>query len=117
MTAYVRLYTHSGMVSAPVASYNGQKSENAVWMLRQPYLANETLTADTGAAVTSAEGQFDNANSHLLRVEVQSGKTVRIEFTPKGHDLRTATSDSPAIYGDETFAFGPGWRVSVLEAS
>lgn len=105
------------MISAPVASYNGQKSENAVWMLRQPYLANETLTADTGAAVASTAAIFDNQHCHLLRVEVQNGKRVRIEFTPKDQDLRVATANSPVAFGEETFHFGPGWRVSVLEES
>lgn len=117
MTATVRCYTHAGMISAPVSSYGGQKSENAVWLLRQPYIATDTLSCDTSNADSSAEGQFDSANSCLLKVEVQNGKRVHYEITPNGQTLRVATSASPTVIGEETMHFGPGWRISVLEAS
>lgn len=115
--ATVRVFTFSGMISAPVASYSGQKSENAVWVLRLPYIANETLTPTTGSAATSSSAQFDDANTKLMKVEVEQGKRCYYEVTPKDHDLRTATASSPVIYGEEVIHFGPGWRISLLEVS
>lgn len=117
MAATVRLHTYSGMVASAVASYSSQATGNAVWLLRNPYIANETLTATTASAVASTDGQFNDGNTKLVKVEVQNGKRVRIEFTPANHDLRSATTDSPVVYGEEVFAIGPGWRISVLEDS
>ena len=117
MTAAVRVFGHSGMVATPVASYSSQKSENAIWLLRQPYVANETLSCDTGAADATTAATFADTNIKIVKVEVQSGKTVHSEVTPANQDLRTATTDSPTIYGSEILQFGPSWRLSVLEAT
>lgn len=117
MTAVVILTTWSGMVPAAVATYSGQKVENAVWLLKQPYLAKEAITLTNASATSSASPLSADNNVKLLRVEVQQGKRVQYEVNPPGLDARTATSSSPILYGEEMISFGPGWLISLIEAS
>ena len=120
MTTTVRLYTHEGVQAMPVASYSGQLSTNGQFALRQPYLHGEVLTADTGAAVASTAAtlapETDN-NVKLLMVQIQPSKRIHYEVTPLGRDARTATTSSPIIASETVLTFGPGWAISVLEAS
>lgn len=114
MSATVRCFAFPGMISLPVSSYSGGRGDNAVWVLKQPYLAAETITA-TGTAATSGSELSANGATNLLRIEVEQGKRVRYEVTPYGHDARVATSDSPVLYGEETLHFGPNWTISLIE--
>ena len=117
MTATVIMTVWEGMIPAAVASYGGQKTENAVWLLKQPYLAKQALTVDDSVAVSSSALLSESQNVKILRIEVQTGKRVRYEVTPPGHEPRTATNSSPIIYGEETIQFGPGWLISLIEAT
>lgn len=114
MSTRVRCFAYPGMISLPIASFSGARADNAVWVLKQPYLGNETLTV-TASAVSSSLSLTSDASMTLLRIEVQEGKRVRYEVTPKGQDARTADQDSPLLYGEETIHFGPGWSISLVE--
>lgn len=116
MTATVRLFTHSGLISLPIASYSGQHSENAAFALKQPYLGNETMTV-TETAQLSSSTLSASEHVRLLRVEVQQGKVVHFELTPKGQETRVATTDSPTLRGRDQLEFGPGWTISLREGS
>lgn len=114
MTATVRLFAHDGLVQLPIAS-SGQLSTNASFVVKQPYLGNETLSVDS--AVSSSASLSANNSVRMLRVEVDDGAKVHFELTPKGSTLRTATTDSPSLEGVELLTFGPGWTISLLEKS
>ncbi len=119
MTTTVRLHTYSGMQSLPVASYGGQLSTNGMFLLKEPYLHGEVLTADTGAAVSSTPATLapsTDQNVKVLRVQVQPGKRIHYEVTPGGQDARVATISSPIMLDGSVITFGPGWALSVLEA-
>jgi hypothetical protein len=114
MAATVRVFAHSGLIASPVRNANLAQSVEGLLTLTQPYLAGESLSASTGAAVASASATAPSGTT-LLRMEIQAGKTIAYEVTPQGQDLRSATSASPYAEGRVTLSFGPGWRVSVLE--
>ena len=116
MTASVRLFSHSGVVSRNIAGDSGQLSTNASFVLRYPYLAGEVISA-TSASATSSASATAPAGTKLLDVRVQTGKVVHFEITPNGHTARTATTSSPVLEGNEVFEFGPGWTISLLEAT
>lgn len=117
MSAVVIMTTWAGMVPAAVANYSGQKVDNAVWLLKQPYLAKEAVTVTDASATSSSSALSTEATVKLLRVEVQSGKRIRYEVNPPGLTARTADATSPILYGEEMIAFGPGWSVSIIEAT
>jgi len=114
MSASVRLFSHSTLVALPI-DYAGQRSENASFVLRQPYLAGQAISANTSTAQTSSAALASDAGTKILRVEVQQGKVVHYEVTPSGYDARTATTSSPTLKGRDQIQFGPGWAVSLLE--
>lgn len=114
MSTTVRMFAHEGLVATKVASYSGQGSENAIWMLKQPYLNSQTITA-TSSAQTSGAPLSANANVTVLRIEVQRDKRVRYEVTSNNADARTATQDSPVLYGETMLFFGKGYTISIIE--
>lgn len=116
MTTAVALFTHSGVVSVPVANQNLASSDQAFVVLKQPYLGSDALSCDTSSADASETSAAPRGTT-CVRVEVETGKVVYYELTPDGADLRTATSASPTMEGRNTLQFGDGWRLSVLEKS
>ncbi|MCV0371737.1 hypothetical protein [Filomicrobium sp.] len=114
MTAVVRCFAIDGLVQIPIAS-SAQLATNSSYVLKFPYLANETLSVDS--AVSSSESLSANPYTRALRVEVDDGAVVHFEVSPKGAPLRTATTDSPTLEGKELLTFGAGWVVSFLEKS
>lgn len=117
MTAKVRCFAHDGMIAAHIANQAMQLSTNAVWLLRQPRIANETLTCTTGTAATSSSDLSSSNATRLLNVQVQSGKRVHYRITPNGRSAEAATADDPILHGDETLHFCTGWHISFLESS
>jgi hypothetical protein len=119
MSATVRMFSHSGVSMAFVQNYNTQQSYNGLTQLKQPYLARQSLTVDTGTAQSSDASTLAPAHSKLLFVQVQPGKTVHYEINPDGRagGARTADTSSPTLTGDEQFDWGSGWTISLLEAS
>lgn len=113
MTTAVNIFSHPGVVSVPVANQNLAASDQAFVLLKQPYLGADALSCTTGAADASETSAAPKGTT-CLRVEVEVGKSVYYEVTPKNQDLRTATAASPTLEGRNTVEFGEGWRLSVL---
>ena len=111
MTTAVKLFTHRGLVSTPITVTN-RDSKDSVYMLEQPYLAAEALTA-TVSALSSAAATAP-ATTSILRVEVEDGKTIRYEINPPSRAV-VATANSPALSGRDQFHFGIGWTISIIE--
>lgn len=116
MTAIVRISTYSGLITAPVAAGSGRFSSDSVGLLKQPPEGIETLTASTGAAVSSDSAKATRA-TRLILVQVQTGKVVHYAVTPQGQDEHVATTSHPTISGEVVIQFGDGWTISVLENS
>lgn len=112
MTAAVKIFTHRGVVAAPVLT-RSQDTKDTVFVLEQPYLAAEALTA--GGAAVSSSAATAPAKTGLVRIEVEDGHTVRIEFNPPGRTA-VATANSPAFSGKDVAMFGQSWTMSVIEA-
>lgn len=121
MTAEVKCFAHSAVVPAsvvPGGPGGSRYSADSVQMLKQPYMARETLSPTTGSAASSSSS-LAPSGANLLRVQIEVGKTVYIEVNYSGREGGevTATSDSPSYSGDVTLEWGPGRTLSVLEAS
>lgn len=115
MAATVKVFTFSGLVSAPVVS-GTRLSYDSIQLLKFPYLGRQTLST-TDPAVDETDVATAPAGTQIAFIQVQPGKSVAYEVTPEGHDFRPATTDSPVLTGDSTLQFGPGWRLSVLEVT
>jgi hypothetical protein len=116
MSAVCRLFTWSGLAHAHVQDYQNQQSFHALTMLTQPYLGRAQITANTGGAQSTSAGMAPE-HTKLLTVQVEPGKRVHYEITKNGSDARTADTQSPIIEGNETFPFGSGWTISLLEVT
>lgn len=112
MAATCRLFTFSGLMTAPVSSGSKQFSSDSVGLLKYPYMANETISA-TSSAASSAAGLAPDGCKVLL-VQVQQGKAAHIEINTPNRST-AATVNSPVITGDVIFMFGENWTVSLLE--
>ena len=114
MACSVRCFTYGGVNPLPWAN-NVQLATNAEYVLKEPYLAAETLTADV-AAVSSASPLSASDGVRLLRVEVQKGNVIHYEINNAAGTQRTATVNSPTLEGKDFFEFGKGYSISVLIA-
>lgn len=114
MSTNVRCFAIEGMIAGTIASYSSRNSENAIWLPKVPYLANEAL-AVSSSSVTSGTALTDNQHANMLMVEVQANKRVRYEVSTKNGALRPATQDSPVLYGEGLIAIGQGYRISFIE--
>lgn len=118
MSAVVRLYTYSGVLTAPVAPSSGRFSSDSVGLLKNRYLGRAMITADTIAA-QSTTTDLTPEGTFLLQIMVQPSKVVHYEVFPDGYSgsITEATSASPYISGTQLIHVGPRWLVSLLEAS
>ena len=112
MTTAVKIFAHRGVVQAPVTTL-ARDSRDSVYMLEQPYLAAEALTA--GGAAVSSSAATAPAQTGLMRVEVEDGKSIRYEMNPPGRSA-SASANSPALSGKDQLHCGAGWTISVIEA-
>lgn len=112
MTTAVKIFAHRGLVSA-VTLTKSQDTKDSVFMLEQPYLAREALTAG-GAAVSSSAASAP-AQTNLLSIEVEDSKTIRYEANPPNRST-AADANSPSLSGKNQIMFGQGWTLSVIEA-
>lgn len=115
MTAIVRIFTHSSTLTAPVQSGSGVYSTDSLMLLKQPYLARQSISVDSGAAQSSSPATSPSKTG-LAYIQVESGKAVHLEVNPPGRFIAADTS-SPIVTGNVIFEFGPGWTISVLEAT
>lgn len=114
--ATVRIFSYSELLAASIRPTANRPITDGLFLFKEPYLNNETLSPDTSTAATSAAATAP-ANTKLLKAQVSSGDRVHYEVTPLGQDLRVATSNSPIISGDEIFNFGEGYIISFLEVT
>ena len=114
MSTAVRCFSYSGVVAMPLANPNAQLATNGAYMLKEPQLASEALTV-TGAA-QSTTSALSPAGSEILRVEVQKGKVVHYEITRPNVSAVDATTSSPTIEGKDNLHWGPGFKISFIEA-
>jgi hypothetical protein len=112
MATAVKIFAHRGVVQAPVTTL-ARDSRDSVYMLEQPYLAAEALTA-SGSAVSSSPATTP-VQTGLMRIEVEDGKSIRYEMNPPGRSAN-ATANSPGLSGRDQFHCGAGWTISVIEA-
>lgn len=113
MSALVRIFSHTGMTTAFVAAGTRYASDS-VGLLKQPYLARESITATTGAAQSTTTTLTANAGTKLLFVQIEAGKTVAIEVCPANRSVE-ADTDSPYYSDSVIFECGPSWTISVKE--
>jgi hypothetical protein len=114
MTTTVNVFYHEGLVTAAVANSSGRFSSDSVQLLTQPYLGSDQLSTAT-PTVANTTGANAGPASRLARLEVQPGKAAYVEINPPNRAVN-ASAASPLISGNNTYAFGPGWTISVLEA-
>lgn len=116
MSASVRIFSHMSLVTAPVSSgKGGQFTSDALMLLKQPYLARQTLTVDSGTAQSSSTSTTPSKTA-LLYIQVQQGKAVHLEINPPGRTVVADTS-SPIVTGNVIFEAGPEYTISVLGAT
>ena len=114
MTTAVNVFYHQGLVTAPVSSSGGRFTSDSVQMLDQPYLASDQLTTTTPTAANTS-GLNAGTAARIARIEVQPGHSVYCEINPPNRNVQ-ASANSPMISGSNTYIFGQGWTISVLEA-
>lgn len=110
--ATVRIYTYAELISIKVNS--GQLSTDSIYLLREPYLGGEVLAPSTSVAANSLAATAPR-DTRVLKVQIDGGLRCHYEVTPQGHNLRTATTSSPILNGDDLINFAQGYRISVLE--
>lgn len=115
MTAAVRLFCCEGLIAANVVG-GTRLSYDSVQHLKFPPLGRDLLSCTTVDTDISDAAQAGNATT-VAYIQVQQGKTIHYEVIPSGFDVRAADTTSPTLSGSTTINFGPGWRISVLEAS
>lgn len=113
VSAIVRIFSHSSIVTAPVSPGSGRFSSDSISQLKQPPEGREMFTVGDISASTSAAATATNA-TRLLLIQVQPGKRVHYEVSPSG-TVTAATTTSPICSGDTVIQFGPSWQVSFLE--
>lgn len=112
MATAVHIFAHAGVVQVPLVQ-STRKSDDATYMLRQPYLAREVLSA--GATATSSSANTAPAGTSILLVQVADGGTIRYEVNA-GNRSVAATSSSPRMSGEHVIEFPVGATLSVIEA-
>lgn len=114
MSALVRLFSHTGVTTAPVNAASGRYTTDSVAMLKMPYLAREAITATSSPAQSTTTALTTSSGTKLVHVQIETGKTVAIEVNPPNRST-AADSSSPRYSGDVTFEAGPNWQFSILE--
>jgi len=115
MTVSCRIFGHTGLEQLVMPTPR-QFTGDTGFVLVQPYLFNENLTA--GAVAVSSTSNSDS-RTRLLRVEVQDGGSIRYEINPPNREGGpvTANVNSPILSGHDQMYFRQGWSISVIDAS
>lgn len=116
MTTPVRIFAHGELVVAQVSAGSSRYSTDSLFML-QRYIGKQKLDVDTLTAVSSDAANAP-AGTTMLRMEAAPGKIIAYELNQKNqHNPRTADASSPTFEGRQSFAFGEGWTVSLLDVT
>lgn len=115
MAATVRMFTFSGIMTAPVASGSKQFSSDSIGLLKYPYLAAESIVATTVSAQETSQ-DLTPAGTELVFIQVQEGKAVHFEINSPNRSV-SATVASPVLtgLGGTVFKVSAGWSISLLE--
>lgn len=113
--ATVKVFAHTGVTTAPVASSGGRYTTDSIPLVKQPYLARQTITPDTVTA-QSTDADTAPAKTALFMVQIEVGKRVAIEVNPQNRSV-AADANSPSYSGTVTIEAGPGWTLSIIEVS
>lgn len=116
MAFNVRIFGHRGLQQIPVNKPT-QFSSDSVMQVTQPYEFSQVLSV-SGAATPSAPVADANSGSqvNVLLVQVPDGETVRYEINPPGRSI-AASTNSPAMSGQNYFYFKSGWSISLIDAA
>jgi hypothetical protein len=114
MAAIVRIFGISGLLTAEVQSNRGHT--DSVQLIKYPVLGRDLLNCTTTSSDVS-ELSASPSGANLAMVQVQAGKTVHFEVIPTSYPLVEADETSPTMSGQQMLQWGPGWRISVREAS
>ena len=114
MSALVRIFSHTGVTTAAVNPGAGRYTTDSIALMKQPYLARQSITATTGSAQSTSSDLTSNSGVRLLNIQVQAGKTVAIEVNPPNRAV-DADADSPYYSGEVTIECGPNWTLSLKE--
>lgn len=118
MSATVRLFASAGSTAFPVASNNQQQVTSSRFMIKQPYLARQTISATSGPAVTSDAALSASQFVKCLWIQIQPGRRVHYEVWGPNADARVADTSSPVLEGGEDFIeFWTGGKISLLECT
>ena len=117
MSATVRLFASQGSVVFPVAGNNQQTVTSQRFMVKQRYLARESLAPTTGLAVLSGTALSESQHVKALWVQVQPGRRIHYEVYGPNMVAVVADTSSPVLEGEDFIEFYTGWRISLLECS
>lgn len=112
MATTVHIFSHAGVVQVPLTA-STRKSDDASYMLKQPYLAREVLSA-TGSA-SSSSANTAPAGTTILLVQVADAGSIRYEVNAGSRSV-TASSSSPRMSGEHVIEFPVGATLSIIEA-
>lgn len=115
MTVSCRIFGHTGIVQLLMPKPR-QFNSDSVFVLEQPYIFKENLTA---GAVAVASAPYADDRVRLLRIEIQDGSSIRYEINPPNREggALTAGVNSPILSGHDQFYWRTGWSLSVIDAS
>lgn len=112
MAFAVRIFTYPGIVAA-IQPQIVQQSSDSVFMLRDPYIGGQKLTSNGATEVASTPL---DTGTHVLRIEVDDGNTIRYEIR-MGPNTRPASTGSPSISGREIIFASAGAVFAFVDAS
>lgn len=113
----IRIFGYSGVVQIPVINPR-QDSKDSFFALYQPYEFASLGTSSGGTPVTIGPSGLPAHKdlSKILRVEVPDGRSIRFEVNPPGRAV-AASAASPLLTGVLHINWGPGYSMSIIDAS
>lgn len=116
--AQVRCFAYTGVLPLVQGSDNGVKVMHTAFTFAGRYLARQNLTVSESPAVNSDAAVLGaNAHARILRVQCDPGVRCHYELIPAGYSLTEADTSSPVLSGSDILEWGPGWRISLLQAA
>lgn len=115
--AKVRIYTHTGMVSAPiVAGGTMRPTTDSMFLLKLPYIGGEVLEV-TGKKPATSKPETAGRKTSVIFVQLPENTWVHYEVTPEGQPAREVSDASPILKEDRILDFSPGATISFMAAT